>query len=92
MVSGFSKVENALKQGGAVALLHASDGAADGLRKLGGLARSVAAGTAVLIVYLASALSIAATREVVIGRTELRVAGFELRGSFKFLPVVGHLR
>lgn len=46
VVSGFSKVENTLKQGGAVALLHASDGAADGLRKLGGLARSAAAGTA----------------------------------------------
>ena len=46
VVSGFSKVESALKQGEAVALLHASDGAADGLRKLGGLARSAAAGTA----------------------------------------------
>ena len=32
-----------------------------------------------LIVYLASALSIAATREVVIGRGELRVSSFGLR-------------
>lgn len=46
VVSGFSKVENALKQGDAVALIHASDGAHDGLRKLGGLARSAPAGTA----------------------------------------------
>jgi predicted RNA-binding protein YlxR (DUF448 family) len=36
-VTGFSKVENALKRGQAVALIHASDGAADGIRKLNGL-------------------------------------------------------
>lgn len=35
-VSGFSKVENALKRGDATALIHASDGAADGIRKLDG--------------------------------------------------------
>jgi uncharacterized protein len=36
-VAGFAKVENALKQGEAVALIHASDGAADGIRKLNSL-------------------------------------------------------
>lgn len=37
VVSGFTKVESALKQGVVVALIHASDGADDGLRKLSGL-------------------------------------------------------
>jgi uncharacterized protein len=36
-VAGFAKVENALKQGEAVALIHALDGAADGIRKLNSL-------------------------------------------------------
>lgn len=36
-VAGFAKVENALKRGEAAALIHASDGAADGIRKLNGL-------------------------------------------------------
>jgi predicted RNA-binding protein YlxR (DUF448 family) len=35
-VAGFAKVENALKRGQAAALIHASDGAADGIRKLKG--------------------------------------------------------
>lgn len=34
VVSGFSKVEGAINTGQAVALIHASDGAADGIRKL----------------------------------------------------------
>ena len=38
-VAGFSKVENALNQRQAALLLHASDGAVDGIRKLDGLAR-----------------------------------------------------
>ena len=33
----FGKVESALKRGEATALIHASDGAADGIRKLNGL-------------------------------------------------------
>jgi predicted RNA-binding protein YlxR (DUF448 family) len=37
VVSGFAKVESALKRREAVALIHASDGAADGIRKLNGL-------------------------------------------------------
>lgn len=35
VVAGFAKVESAVKRGEATALLHASDGAADGIRKLG---------------------------------------------------------
>ena len=39
VVSGFSKVEGALQHGQAAALVHASDGAADGIRKLDAIAR-----------------------------------------------------
>src|SRR3954451_14624883 len=39
VVSGFSKVEGVLRDGRAEALLHASDGAADGIRKLDGIVR-----------------------------------------------------
>jgi predicted RNA-binding protein YlxR (DUF448 family) len=39
VVSGFSKVEGVLQQGGAKALIHASDGAADGIRKLDAILR-----------------------------------------------------
>jgi hypothetical protein len=39
VVSGFSKVEGALEQGSARALIHASDGAADGIRKLDAVVR-----------------------------------------------------
>mgnify|MGYP002383338624 CR=1 FL=1 len=39
VVSGFSKVEGALGQGQVEALIHASDGAADGIRKLDAIAR-----------------------------------------------------
>jgi uncharacterized protein len=38
-VSGFSKVQGALEQRQAVALIHASDGAADGIRKLDAIVR-----------------------------------------------------
>ena len=38
VVSGFSKVEGALREGQAQALIHASDGAADGIRKLDAIA------------------------------------------------------
>src|SRR6202023_1935907 len=38
-VSGFSKVQGALEQRQAEALLHASDGAADGIRKLDAIVR-----------------------------------------------------
>ena len=41
VVSGFSKVEGALQQQGQAgqALIHASDGAADGIRKLDAIVR-----------------------------------------------------
>ena len=39
VVSGFGKVEDALGQGQVKALLHASDGARDGIRKLDAIAR-----------------------------------------------------
>lgn len=38
VVSGFAKVEGLLEQGKAEALIHASDGAPDGIRKLGAIA------------------------------------------------------
>jgi len=38
VVSGFSKVEGVLEKGHAAALIHASDGAADGIRKLDAIA------------------------------------------------------
>ncbi len=41
VVSGFSKVEGVLREGRAAALLHASDGAADGIRKLDGIVRQM---------------------------------------------------
>src|SRR5215470_15941270 len=39
VVAGFAKVEEALNQGLAKALIHASDGAADGIRKLDAIVR-----------------------------------------------------
>src|SRR5882672_12239839 len=39
VVSGFSKVEGALREGQAQALIHASDGAADGIRKMDAIVR-----------------------------------------------------
>jgi hypothetical protein len=44
VVSGFAKVEATLKAGEARALIHAQDGAADGVRKLNNLAAAVATG------------------------------------------------
>ena len=38
VISGFAKVEGLLEQGRAQALIHASDGAADGIRKLDAIA------------------------------------------------------
>lgn len=41
VVCGFGKVETALKSREAVAVIHATDGAADGIRKLDGLCRQI---------------------------------------------------
>lgn len=43
ITSGFTKVEDALRHGQVTALIHASDGAPDGIRKLAAVARSRAA-------------------------------------------------
>jgi predicted RNA-binding protein YlxR (DUF448 family) len=43
VVSGFTRVENALKRGEAIGLIHASDGSPDGIRKLDGLGSSLSA-------------------------------------------------
>ena len=43
VVSGFAKVEASLRAGGAMALIHARDGAADGIRKLDNLATAASA-------------------------------------------------
>ena len=45
LVSGYTKVQDALRQRAAHGLIHASDGAPDGIRKLGAVARSTAAMT-----------------------------------------------
>ena len=39
VVSGFGKVEDSLREGGAQALIHAADGAPDGIRKLDAIVR-----------------------------------------------------
>ncbi len=46
VVSGFAKVEASLRAGEARALIHAQDGAADGIRKLDGLAAAASTGEA----------------------------------------------
>jgi predicted RNA-binding protein YlxR (DUF448 family) len=46
VVAGFGKVEDALEQGAAHALIHASDGAADGIRKLDAIVRQKFGNTA----------------------------------------------
>jgi uncharacterized protein len=43
VVAGFAKVESALQQRQVMALIHAADGAADGIRKLDAVARQTAA-------------------------------------------------
>jgi predicted RNA-binding protein YlxR (DUF448 family) len=45
VVAGFAKVETALRQHQAVALIHAADAAADGIRKLAAIARQNTANT-----------------------------------------------
>ena len=45
VVTGFGKVEKALRSSDTVALIHATDGAADGIRKLDAVARQAAGGS-----------------------------------------------
>lgn len=69
VVSGFTRVEDALRQRQATALIHASDGAADGIRKLDGMVRRDAADTAgspVVTVLTSDELDLALGRSNVI--------------------------
>src|SRR6476619_3509002 len=72
VVSGFAKVEGLLEQGRAEALLHASDGAGDGIRKLDAIAgqRSVISGDspdlAIVTVLTSAELDLALGRSNVI--------------------------
>jgi hypothetical protein len=72
VVSGFAKVEGLLEQGKAEALLHASDGAADGIRKLDAIAgqrsRNVgeSPGLAIVTVLTSAELDLALGRSNVI--------------------------
>jgi len=72
VVSGFAKVEGLLEQGKAEALIHASDGAADGIRKLDAIAgqrsRNVgeSPGLAIVTVLTSAELDLALGRSNVI--------------------------
>jgi predicted RNA-binding protein YlxR (DUF448 family) len=72
VVAGFAKVEAALQQHQAIALIHAADGAADGIRKLDAVARQTAAkssespGIAVIGVLTSEQLDLALGRSNVI--------------------------
>lgn len=69
-IAGFAKVENALKRGQATALIHALDGAADGIRKLNGTALTLSEGFdgefPVLSVLTSAELDLALSRSNVI--------------------------
>ena len=66
VVSGFAKVENTLKRGEASALIHASDGAADGIRKLDGLTRRISDGFPIITDLTSAELDLALGRANVI--------------------------
>jgi predicted RNA-binding protein YlxR (DUF448 family) len=51
VAAGFTRVEAALAQGGVAALLHASDAAPDGVRKLNGAARRNGEGRGTVVVF-----------------------------------------
>jgi predicted RNA-binding protein YlxR (DUF448 family) len=51
VAAGFTRVEAALAQGGVAALLHASDAAPDGVRKLNGAARRNSEGHRTIVVF-----------------------------------------
>lgn len=68
VVSGFSKVETALQRGETAALIHASDGASDGIRKLDAIARQIAGETGEIPVL--SALT-SAELDLALGRSNV---------------------
>ena len=66
VVSGFTRVEDALRQRQAAVLIHASDGAADGIRKLDGMVRRDGAVFPVVTVLTSDELDLALGRSNVI--------------------------
>ena len=64
VVTGFGKVEAALSKGGVAAVLHATDGAADGKRKLNGPAKKAA--VPIIEVFTSGQMDLALGRENVI--------------------------
>ncbi|ETR77984.1 DNA-binding protein [Afipia sp. P52-10] len=66
VVSGFAKVENALKRGNAIALIHAADGAADGIRKLDGMIDRETPGFPIITALTSAELDLALGRANVI--------------------------
>lgn len=68
LVFGHTKVEEALRSGRTIALVHAADAAADGVRKLDGKARAVTSGQGLpaICVFTADELGLASGRTNVI--------------------------
>jgi hypothetical protein len=66
VVTGFGKVEAALGKSGAVAMIHAHDGKADGKRKLGQAARRSGVEVRVIEVFSSGQLDLALGRENVV--------------------------
>jgi hypothetical protein len=69
VISGFAKVETSLRAGEAEALIHARDGAADGIRKLDNLAAAASAEIAAKIPII-NALS-SAELDLALGRSNV---------------------
>ncbi|ODR95565.1 hypothetical protein AUC70_01210 [Methyloceanibacter stevinii] len=83
LVFGHTKVEEALRSGRTIALVHAADAAADGVRKLDGKARAVTSGPSLpaICVFTADELGLAS------GRTNVIHAALIQGGAAqKFLP------
>jgi predicted RNA-binding protein YlxR (DUF448 family) len=70
-VSGFGKVEDALKQGQIAALLHACDGAADGIRKLDAIARQTAENIGESAVFPILTILTSAQLDLALGRSNV---------------------
>jgi predicted RNA-binding protein YlxR (DUF448 family) len=66
VVAGFAKVESAVKAGRVCALIHASEGASDGIEKLDRLARSSGRSVATINLFESSQLDLALGRSNVI--------------------------
>jgi uncharacterized protein len=71
VVSGFSKVEGALEQRQAQALIHAADGAADGIRKLDAMVRQNAGINAELSEFPVVTVLISEQLDLALGRSNV---------------------